>query len=280
MISTSTLTKIPIDSSTRIQLSGLMQQLPTGIVAANAYSMYTVSFPEGLPHTLTQLKQGGFSSMVKNQETGLIAGHASFYEAKTQAVVLGSFTAISLATGQYFLSQINKKLKLITQKLDKILEFLYGDKKAELTSEINFTRYAYQNYSSIMRNDAQRIATIANLQEARKVAMKDIEFYMNDLDSSVNADAVLGSTMDEVVNKSFLIYESTDLSLQLYAVSTLLEIYYSQNMDISHLDFIYDELSAYISKCDRRAIANFSVLKKRLDDFIPFLSYSELVFIY
>lgn len=77
-----------------------MQQLPTGIVAANAYSMYTVSFPEGLPHTLTQLKQGGFSSMVKNQETGLIAGHASFYEAKTQAVVLGSFTAISLATGQ------------------------------------------------------------------------------------------------------------------------------------------------------------------------------------
>lgn len=103
--------------------------------------------------------------------------------------------------------------------------------------------------------------------------MKDIEFYMNDLDSSVNADAVLGSTMDEVVNKSFLIYESTDLSLQLYAVSTLLEIYYSQNMDISYLDFIYDELSAYISKCDRRAIANFSVLKKKNVLMILFLFY-------
>ena len=66
--------------------------------------------------------------------------------------------------------------------LDKILEFLYGDKKAELMAEISFVKYAYQNYNSIMSHESQRTATIASIQEAKKVAMKDIEFYMNDLD--------------------------------------------------------------------------------------------------
>ena len=45
--------------------------------------------------------------------------------------------------------------------IDKILEFLYGEKKAELMSEVSFVKYAYQNYGSIMGCNPQRIATIS-----------------------------------------------------------------------------------------------------------------------
>lgn len=57
---------------------------------------------------------------------------------------------MSIASGQYFLSEINNNLSAINQKADKILEFLYGDKKAELMSEVSFVNFAYQNYNSIM----------------------------------------------------------------------------------------------------------------------------------
>lgn len=79
--------------------------------------------------------------------------------------------------------------------MDKILEFLYGDKKAELLSEVSFIKYAYENYSSIMGHNEQRVATIASLQDAKKVAIKDIEFYMCDLDSTINSK----SSIDELV---------------------------------------------------------------------------------
>lgn len=101
-----------------------------------------------------------------------------FYSMSTQAAIMGMFTAMSVASGQYFLSQINNEMRMMNMKLDEILEFLYGDKKAELMAEMSFIKYAYENYSSIMSHDQQRIATIVSLQEAKKVAMKDIEFIL------------------------------------------------------------------------------------------------------
>ena len=97
------------------------------------------------------------------RENGKFVGTASFYSLSSQAMILGAFTAMSVASGQYFLKKINSEMRMMKMRLDEILEFLYGDKKAELISEMSFIRYAYQNYSSIMAHDLQRIATIGSL---------------------------------------------------------------------------------------------------------------------
>ena len=83
---------------------------------------------------------------------------------------------MSIASGQYFLAEINKELKTINQNIDNILKFFIWGQKAELLAEVSFAGYAYQNYSSIMEHEQQRLATLTNLQESKKVAMKDIEF--------------------------------------------------------------------------------------------------------
>ena len=160
--------KLELTSSQKIQMGGLMQQLPA-VVAANALSdMYMVRFPAGIPNALTPLKQGGFSTMVKG-ENGRIAGTASLYSVEAQAAVLGAFNAMSIVSGQYFLAQINSELKTMNQNIDKILEFLYGDKKAELISEVSFVKSAYQNYSSIMEHEQQRFATLVRDRKSRRV---------------------------------------------------------------------------------------------------------------
>lgn len=248
--------KLELTSSQKIQMGGLLQQLPA-VVATDAVSnMYTVRFPDGIPKALTPLKQGGFSAMVKG-ENGRFVGTASLYPAEVQAIMLSTFNTMSIASGQYFLAQINNELKTMNQNIDKILEFLYGDKKAELISEVNFVKAAYQNYISIMEHDQQRLATIISIQEARKVAVKDIEFYISDLDSAVNTK---GGDITALVDKMFQIKDCLELSIQLYCMSNVLEIYYSQNYDANYISNVENNSVMYIDKCEKRMLSCFSKL--------------------
>lgn len=255
--------KLELTSAQKIHISGLLQQAPAAATAGAMTQLYSVQFPEGLPETLTALTQGGFGSQIR--EGGKFVGSASFYPVTTQAAVLGAFTVMSIASSQYFLAQINNELGMMKMKLDKILEFLYGDKKAELMSEVSFTKYAYQNYTSIMAHEPQRIATITGLQGSKKVAMKDIEFYIADLDATVNSEAKGNySNLDELAIKTFQIGESLEIAQQLYLMSSLLEMYFAQNHDKEYIQALESDLTAYLDKCDRRMLSSFSIMNSRI----------------
>lgn len=55
--------------------------------------------------------------MIKG-ENGRFVGSASLYSMEVQAIVLSAFNVISIVSGQYFLSQINKELIVINQNID------------------------------------------------------------------------------------------------------------------------------------------------------------------
>ena len=200
-------------------------------------------------------------------ENGRFVGIASFYEMETQAALLSAFSAMSVVTGQYFLAQINSKLQMINLKVDKILEFLYGEKKAELMAEVSFARYAYENYTSIMEHEQQRTATLTNLQESCKVAMKDIEFYMADMDSCVNTEAKNYADLEGISQKAMQLRDSLELSIQLYVMSSMLEISYAQNHDEAYLENVESMASAYISKCEKRILSSLSILNRRIVEY-------------
>lgn len=256
-------TQLEMNTEQKKHVSALIQNIPSLIAVNTLAETYIVKFPDGLQHTLMSLGQGGFSSTYI--ESGKIAGTASLYSTATQAAVLGAFTTMSIVSGQYFLSQINSELRVMKLNIDKILEFLYGEKKAELMSEVSFVKYAYQNYGSIMGCNPQRIATISSLQNARKVAMKDIEFYVSDLDSIVNGKD--GSDVGTLTEKAMQIKESLELSMQLYGMSSVLEIYYAQNHESSYIKYIDSEITSYIDKCEKRMLSIFSILKNRISEY-------------
>lgn len=252
-------TKLEPSQGQTIQLCGLLQHLPAAVGAKKMSQAYTVSFPEGLPHILTTLKQGGYSTTLRGED-GKIAGTASLYSMGDQAAVLGAFTAMSVVSGQYFLAQINKRLDAINQTVNSILGFLYGDKRAELLSELRFIQYAYQNYSSIMEHDHQRTATIASIQDAKKVAMKDMEFYLQDLRSFVDEKGKTEEITARVVNLN----KSLELTMQLYVMSSLLELYYAQNFDSGYVQRTEGDISEFMETCYERMNVDFSQLKGQL----------------
>ena len=258
-------TKMPLSSGQKMQISALLQQTPQALAAGTLANAYAVTFPEGLPHTLTALKQGGYGSMIRSN--GQFAGSASFYPLTAQAAALGAFTAMSAVTGQYFLSQINSELIIVNQKLDEILGFLYGEKKAELMAEISFVKYAHNNFSTIMMHEDQRAATIVSLQQAKKVAMKDIEFYMSDLDATARKKAKDYDDLQGLMDKALRIKDSIEMSRQLYVVSGLLELYYSQNYEKEYINYIEGDMISYVNKCDSRILSGLSTFQGKLTDY-------------
>lgn len=253
--------RLELTVAQRMQIGELLQHIPAGAAAGAMAGAYTVKFPHGLPHTLMSLKQGGFGTSIIDH--GKIVGSASFYPMMTQAAILGVFTAMSIATGQFFLAQINKELHKINSRLDEILRFLYGDKKAELLSEVNFVKYACDNYVSIMAHGSQRIATISSIQEAKKVAMKDIEFYMKVLDDKIKSASKkdfrpLIEIMDQEIRQ---IEENLDFSLQLYLMSSLMEVYYAQNYEQDYIDYLEKDIKAYVSNCNEQRLLSYGVLR-------------------
>lgn len=270
--------KLQMSSEQKMRVSEFLKYVPSLMGTKEMAGAYTVRFPQGLPHTLMSLKQGGFGSSIID-ESGKIAGSASFHPMTGQAAVLGVFTAMSIATGQFFLTQINKELHLINQKLSDILEWLYTEKKAELIAEVEFVRYAVDNYASIMTHDLQRAATITSLQESKKVAIKDIQFYINDVDNKVNSASdkkTYPSNLPSLIEETFKLIESLEFSLQLYFLSSLMEIYYSQNFDENFLKNLESNINDYVNECDEKMNCNYGQLKEILKNRFDTAKYKPI----
>lgn len=173
------------------------------------------------------------------------------------------FSALSIASIKMVIKDLDTKLSIISTKLDKILEFLYGDKKAEIIAEMQFIRYAYTNFESIFKNDMHRLATLTNIQASKRIAMKNIEFYLADLDTyshkNTKNDNELKKLSDDILN----IKDSLELSVELFFSSSVLEIYYSDNHDKSYIENTIAEVNAYLEECHRRNLKDIALMAGR-----------------
>lgn len=254
--------KLNLSQAQKIQISGFVEQLPMLAATETMSNAYVLRFPTGVNGELMRYKNGGVGTPIMGSDNKIVA-HASMEQLASPAVVMQGLTVMAIVSSQYFLTEINQELKELNKSIDKILEFLYSEKKAELIAEVTFTKYAYENYSSIMLNNEQKMATIGSLQSARKVAMKDIEFYMSDLNDVVSDTSDLLAT----VKKAFQIKNCLELSMQLHVMSNLLEIYYSQNFDDSYINWIENNVVEYLAKCENRMLSCFSKLSASIRDY-------------
>lgn len=258
--------KLNLSETQHTKMNAFVANIPTLLAANELAKAYVVEFPKNVTGTLMHLKDGSVGSQVIG-ENGKIVAQASFHGLGDEALALNAFSVMAAATGQYFLSQINSQMGLMNQKIDQIMGFLYGDKKAELIAEISFVKYAFENYSSIMLHDSQQVATISSLQESRKIAIKDIEFYMYDLTSKATAKAKNYQDFQSLVEDAFQIRRSLELSMQLYVSSSIMESYYAENSDHNYLESLRADMTYYINKCNGRILSVFSKLNGRNSEY-------------
>lgn len=233
------------------------------MIANSTSNLYTVTFPEGVPEVLCKLKDGsGYFSAIRDPETGKIVGTAALNPVgDAYRIAAGAFAVMSIATSQYYLEVINSKLNKIQLGVDKILEFLYGEKRAELLSEVSFAKYAYENFISIMEHQDQRVSTISGLQATKKIAMKDLEFYISDLD---NLAADIGKDVPKAAKTALQLKSCLDLSAQLYVLSGLMEMYYSQNTDKGYIEYLEKDMVSYLDKTEKHILQDYATISNQI----------------
>ena len=262
-------TKLETDTYQKESINMLLGMVPHAASSGTLLQTYIAKFPADMPAgatLMTSLKDptGVYSAIVADKK---IVAHATFHNTQSLGVAMGVFTAMSMVTGQYFLSQINSQLSRMDTKLDEVLEFLKGEKNSELLSEIAFVKYAYKNFNSIMKFENQKIATISNVQAAKKIAIKDMEFYMNSLESLKKNAHKSFEEICESCEKAFGIAKDIETSRNLYIFSTLLDIYFSQNYEPAFIQFLRDETLSYIKKCDKRIASAYEFLKNTFENY-------------
>ena len=248
----------------KLALSPAERQSIANLFPADSSARYmAISFTNKLPNLLNTLQNSTATLMVRDEFGHFVKGIAvgELFEVMLTANTL---TLLAVAAQQQQLQRIDRKLDLISMKIDRILEFLYGDKKAELLSEISFAKYAYENYSSMSRHSEQRIATINSLQDGKKIAIKDIEFYISDMDSISQLDPKFPGELEKNAKQCLQICESIDMSIQLYTLNCLLEVYYADNMDPEYIEYLEDDIRSYVEKCDKRILSDLNILKARM----------------
>lgn len=251
--------KLGMDDPT---IAAFVHSIPTMLASDTLAKAYLVKFPEGVPHTLLKLKKGGYSSTIVDAK-GKFLDTASLYKLTNLSQLYSVFSIMSFASSQYFLKEIFDQLSAIRDSVNDVLEFLYGDKRAELISELNFVNYASSVYSSIMASESQRIATIANIQQAKQVAIKDIEFYIEDLDAKAKGSIKDYAAFEKVAKKAIEIRKCLEAAMQLYVSSTILETYYADNWEPAYIAYVKNDISFFLGKCDKRMLQYFTALEQR-----------------
>lgn len=263
--------KVEFPEQAGIATNSLLQLVPAQLAADATANTYVLRFPNGINGTLMNLHQGGQSATIMDA-TGHIAGTASLYKVTPASVAAFQvFSLASFATGQYFLADISSKLTEVNRKLDDLLVFLQASKRTALLSELTFVKYALANYSTIMLSEPQRMATIGNLQRAKIKAIADMEFYTEQLEESVNAKASENQAATVLQNK-----QGIDLASQLYAISTIMEVYYAQNWNKSYLANISADAKPLFALTQNRTIAALKTFSDKVNKEIESIKNAKI----
>ena len=249
---TSQFQKLSFPEEACVRLNSLLQLAPT-VAAADALSKtYVLRFPEGVQGVLMRLKQGGLSTVMVGGD-GRIVGTASLIEAGTEMVnLMNIFTAASFATGQYFLAHISTELSEIRKSIDDVLKFLNDDKRSQLIAELTFVKYAASNFSSIMLSDS-KIAAVSN-----------IEFYTTQLEDKI-ASKKSGKPSEQCA-AVLQAKQTLDLAMQLYVMSSVMEVYYSQNWNKLYLENTHNDMKQVLTSSKNRMLRSLSAFGTTIQD--------------
>lgn len=97
-------------------------------------------------------------------------------------LVQGGFALMSIATGQYFLSEINSSLSFLKEGMGNVTDFLETEKKSEIEADEETLIHIYFNLGYIMENDMERLAVSTSLKSMRNKALKNIKFFRSKIE--------------------------------------------------------------------------------------------------
>lgn len=183
-------------------------------------------------------------------------------------VALNAFNALSAVTGQYFMAQVNAKLRDIKDGIGEIKQYIDAVKQSELEAALQ-ELYEIIEHIQFIKKDPERIrSTINQIEDIRKVARSSIKLYRNQIEiiirsaSKTDNEDVISENTNEI--KKYMVQYR--YAVYIYNLAQILKIYLNDIIDVEELSLfrneIYDTVNQYKKLFDRTAVW----AKKYLDE--------------
>lgn len=232
-----------------------LQQLPlvANIVQSQQIKgAYKVVFPEGITGTLMKYKNGMLGTPFIG-ENGKIAGHAGLVPldaAKVLSPVM-IFSAISVVTGQYFMSRIDNSLLAISKDVKEIIDLIYDEKESDIYAIYDYYEYIKNNMATIVGNESLKIAVLSNIQLNNNKMNSNIKFYTKSIKrkintlNNINEESAFTSKRLEMFQELNLKIEKLmnqqSLCYELFCVGKMLEVKIAEIYNREYYDNVINE---------------------------------------
>ena len=159
-----------------------------------AENAYKVVLKDGMHLAKSKSMDGAYKGLAYFNDNNKLGAHADWIPvsldgsvvAQAPQLALGVFNAMSMVTGQYFLSQINGKLGRIENGLSDIMDYLETEKRSEIIANDMTLMNIYRNLGHIMSNEFERQSTSVELKQIKKESLANINLFYSKIISSKN----------------------------------------------------------------------------------------------
>ena len=217
---------------------------------------FRISLANGLHLASSKLTPGAYRGIGLSNATNQVAGsaeliknNASLAIPKAPQIALGVFSALSLATGQYFMTQINGKLETIADGIDRIEQFLENSRRSELMAacqELNEQAARIEYINS--EHDASEIITHFN--SIRMAVRKHIPHYQAQIQALTDRmqDKDKADDIDKKIQMVATYLQEYRYAVQIVVMTKMLELRIKNVMDPDQMAMYRQEISECIEQ--------------------------------
>lgn len=241
-----------VDSSLFDTLDQLLKLVPT-IVDAKYYNsdVYRVVYNKGIGVLQKSAKHPGMllGNVVEKGTNNKIVDVAQLQTLSNASQVFGAaFNAVSIITGQYYMSRIDNRLKNLERDVEAIQDYLEDSRRSELYGNLEFLKETQNRLPFYHEDSVLASSTLTSVQTIKINALGNLAFYQEQIaklvDSLSNDDK-----LDEILEKIYDMYRLITecwFALQLCCFSSYLEPQITQNASSQVIHGIAEDIE---TKC-------------------------------
>lgn len=247
---------IKLDENFWGSADGIMKLFPNVINESQSAGAYRVIFNKSLGELQ---KAKGYPGCFR----GSVVSNGKIVEsARLQPVslapqaVAGLFNAMSIVTGQYYMSQINNKIAAVEKGIEDIKFFLDNERISGIETDKEELEEIISSLADILSNDIKRMDKNSSLSRIKSHTVSNIKSYMREINRDIDElvrvkERKKGETLiREIQGKIELLYFLVSEYSAIIQIKVILENdYLNINKAKEKINHYVDAYNAYTSKC-------------------------------
>ncbi len=248
--------RIPISKDDIVRLEGILSEYPslkvigeTSRLLESPLYRVSVNGVDVSPEDLVMKKNGHRMASIKDIKEKFLhnadVDNVDVDDIKLHLATTTVFSIASVATSQYYLKNIDSKLSEIKKDTEDIKNFLNVDKQSKIEGDFELLKGIAEQLDSIRSDESlflQKGVQVASIQKDAKGNIRFYERYLEEALDQYKREKNRGKGLAKIIRRLSGDYFYYKLSLQVYALSRLVELMLLSEYKESYIASVREDL--------------------------------------